>query len=498
MKALWSCLLLAGAAAPQGAPERLVFADRSEIAGDLAGVDPSGALLFRESSSGRTLNVGAEEVWKIAFEGDAAPAVDEKAAEASVRFLAGGGLSGRTLRFEKEEAVLEHPAGVFRVRRSEIRSLHLGAPPGPLPEIKDGTDDVVVREDDKKALTAESGRLASLGEAAVLGGPGGERAFPRASVRQILLRGRAPRGSEAPAGWFAKIAFRNGDKIVGVVRGAPGGKLAFFSSALGAVEVERRHLRSVTFMPSARLSVGNLLVCDQTGVRELDRTGRELWSYQQSAQYAWCARKLENGNVLVANTNFNQVLEIRPTGRTGGAVVWKLDQANYPYDAVRLENGHTLVAEYAMNRVVEYDAKGAAVWQHAIEYPQSVQRLENGHTLVCTSVSVVEINRQNQERWRLNAPGLRPHRATRLENGNTLVVDHQRGRVVEFNAQSAEVWKAPAGLSRPVQAIRLDDGGTLILEQGANRVVEIDPAGQNRRPLPEFRDLRYPQGMTMY
>ena len=191
------------------------------------------------------------------------------------------------------------------------------------------------------------------------------------------------------------------------------------------------------------------------------------------------------------------VIEIRPPGRTGGEVVWRQAQANYPYDATRLDNGNTLVAEYATNRVVEYDARTKQpAWQHAIDYPHAVQRLENGNTLICTSVNVVEVDRQGRERWRLAAPGLRPHRATRLENGNTLVVDHQRGRVSEFNLQSTEVWKQQ-GLSRPVQAIRLDDGGTLILEQGMNRILEVDVGGA-RRPLPGIRDLRYPQGMSIY
>ncbi len=486
--AAWLLLLCA-----QGSPERLVYADRSEMTGQLAGIDPSGALVFRESGSGRLLNVGPEEVWKLDFEGDV-PAPAEKPGEAAVRFLLGGSLSGRSVRFEKDVALIEHPAGLLRARRAELRSILLGPPVGVLPDIKEGAGDVLIREDDKKTLVADVGRLVSLGETAVLAGDGGERVFPRASVRQILLRGG--RAGEAPPGWFAKFAFRNGDKIVGVLRDATPGKLALFSTALGAVEVERRHLRAVTFMPTARLSVGNLLICDQTGVREVDRTGREVWSFQQSAQYAWSARKLENGHVLIANTNFNQVLEVRPTGRTGGTIVWQQDQASYPYDAVRLDTGHTLVAEYTANRVVEYDAKHKVAWEHAIDNPQSVQRLENGNTLICTAMSVVEVGRQNQERWRLAVAGLRPYRATRLENGNTLVVDHQHHRVAEYNAQSVEVWKVQ-GLLRPVQALRMDDGGTLILEQGANRVVEADAAG-NKRPLAEIRDLRYPQGMSMY
>jgi hypothetical protein len=482
--------------AAQDAPDRLVYADRSELRGELSGLDPSGAILFKDVASGRVLNVSPEEVWKLAFEGDGAPAED-KPGEESLRFSLGGGLSGRRVRFEKDEAVIEHPAGLLRARRAEIRVITLLAPSGAMPEIKDGTEDVVVREDDKKNLVAETGRLVSIKETVTLSAGGVERAFPRESVRQILLRGDGARGAEAAAGWFAKVAFRNGDKVVGVLRAAPAGKLSVFSTALGAVELDRKQLRSVTFVPTARLSVGHLLICDQAGVRELDRSGREIWSFQQSAQYAWSARKLENGNVLVANTNFNEVIEIRPTGRTGGEVLWRLQQANYPYDASRLDNGNTLVAEYATNRVVEYDAKTKQpAWQHAIDYPHAAQRLENGNTLICTSASVVEVDRGGKERWRLAAAGLRPHRATRLENGNTLVVDHQRGRVVEYNAKSEQVWEQK-GLSRPVQALRLDDGGTLILEQGMNRVLEVDVAG-TRRPLPGVRDLRYPQGMSMY
>jgi hypothetical protein len=482
-------LLLAGAA--QEPADRLVFADRSELRGGFGGVDPSGALVFRDAASARVLRVSPEDVWKLAFEGDA----DEKAGEESVRLYAGGGLSGRRVRFEKDEALVEHPAGLLRVRRSEIRSITLVPPASALPEIKDGTEDVVIREDDTKRLVAETGRLLAIHDVLLLRSGGAEKSLPRASIRQILLRGDGPK-PEAPAGWFARLAFRNGDKVVGVLRSAGPGKVALYSPALGAVELERRHLRSLTFTPTARLSLGHLLVCDQWGVRELDRQGREIWGYQHNAQYAWSARKLENGNVLVANTNFNQVIEIRPTGRTSGEVVWRLDQANYPYDATRLENGNTLVAEHETKRVVEYDAKLRPVWQHAIDHPQSAQRLENGNTLICTNALVVEVDGKGRERWRLAAGNTRPYRATRLENGNTLVVEHVRGRVIEFNPQSVAVWEADK-LARPVEAIRLDDGGTLILEQGGNRVLEIDAAGV-RRPMPGVRDLRYPQGMSLY
>src|SRR5688500_1912634 len=139
---LWLPVLLAASQDAAG-PDRLIYLDRSESRGELAGLDPSGALLFGDSASGCTLNVSPEEVWELSFEGDAAPA-DEKPGEESIRFSLGGGLSGRRVRFEKDEAVLEHAAGVFRVRRAEVRLLTLAAPAGALPEIKEGAEDVVI------------------------------------------------------------------------------------------------------------------------------------------------------------------------------------------------------------------------------------------------------------------------------------------------------------------------------------------------------------------
>jgi hypothetical protein len=325
---------------------------------------------------------------------------------------------------------------------------------------------------------------------------GEARSYPREAVRHLLLRGAAP-PPEAATGWFAKLVFRNGDRVVGALRSLTAERVGIWSPAFGALDAAKRDVQALSFVPQPRLSIGRLLVCDQAGVRELDRSGRELWSYGANAQYAWSARKLESGNVLVANTNFNQVLEIQPKGRGGGEVVWRLDQANYPYDAIRLENGNTMVAEYAVNRIVEYDARTRApVAQFAVNHPVSLQSLENGSTLVASAAGVVELDRRGNVAWRLVAAGVRPHRASRLENGNTLVVDHLRGQVTEFDASSKRVWSL-SGLQRPVQAIRLEDGNTLILEQGNNRIIEIDPSNP-KKPVLEVKGLQYPQGMSVY
>jgi len=294
-----------------------------------------------------------------------------------------------------------------------------------------------------------------------------------------------------------------GDRWVGVLQSAAGARVRVFSHLFGTVELEKAKIHTLSFIQQAQLTAGNLLITDQSGIHEFDAQQKEIWSFNQAGQGAALARKLRNGNVLVADPNTNSVIEIRPSGRTGGEIVWRIDDLQNPWDVTRLENGNTLVTERYQNRVVEYDAKTReAVWQHPAQYPMSAQRLENGNTLITTMNAVFEVNRENraQEQWRANllrGGTIRPHRAVRLDNGNTLITDIQKGQVVEIDTNSNEVWKA-TNLIHPVQAVRLEDGNTLILEQGAGRVVEVDPANpKDRRELIK-RGLNLPQGMTTY
>ena len=105
-------------------------------------------------------------------------------------------------------------------------------------------------------------------------------------------------------------------------------------------------------------------------------------------------------------------------------------------------------------------------------------------------------DRDWKEVWRADLKGqIRPWRAERLDNGNTLITDHQRGLVVELDPASNEVWRL-AGLGRPVQALRLEDGNTLILEQERGRLVEADPV----RPgliLPRITGLLGASSLTL-
>lgn len=512
-------------AAPDEGGARLYLTDRTDLRGEIAGLDASGMLDVQTGSGPR--RVAVEEILKIQFakEGEA---VRFDGDGERARLFHGGTLSGKIKSCTETGAVVETAAGVFRLRRADIKSLTLGSLSGLPPELRDERKDILVREiervekkEDGKEKTVRQavavyGRLKSIGEKVLFrvmpvkkppaeGAPPDpepapaaeeDREFDRASVKQVYFHHERPPG-ELPAGWFAKILFRNGDKLVGVLRGFDEGRVRVFSHLFGSAEIERKHIHTIAFVQYARMTVGNILICDQNGVHEYDRQGNVLWSYTQNTQYAWSARKLENGNVLVANTNNNQVLELKPVGKSGADIHWQINNSNYPYDAVRLENGNTLVAEYYSNRVVEYDARTQeVVWQcGAVNYPISVQRLDNGRTLICSNHIVAEVDKDGTQQWKAEfKSNVRPWRAQRLENGNTLVTDYQRGQVIEIDAKSNEVWRMD-NLSRPVQAIRLEDGNTLILEQGKNHIIEVDPS---KRFTVIIKNLNTPQGMSTY
>jgi hypothetical protein len=260
-----------------------------------------------------------------------------------------------------------------------------------------------------------------------------------------------------------------------VLESAAPATVRIFSPVLGSVDLPRVGIHSIAFVQHGRAADGNLLVAEASGVREFDRQGRELWRFREGAKMARMARRLENGNVLIVQPQHGAVIEVRPRGKGEGDVVWSLSDVQYPFDAVRMPGGTTVVAEHYGGRVAEYDAGGKILRTFETQTPQALERLDGGRLLVTTTGQVIELDAAWKVAWRANLKGqIRPWRAERLENGNTLIADSQRGLVVEIDPLSNEVWRQ-AGLSRPVQTARLEDGTTLILEEGASRIVEVDP-----------------------
>jgi hypothetical protein len=75
------------------------------------------------------------------------------------------------------------------------------------------------------------------------------------------------------------------------------------------------------------------------------------------------AHLLSNGNVLIADSDNDRIIEVAPTLPAGGTIVWQYGQTgvagtadgllNTPYDAVRLSDGTTVISDYQNARLLQ-------------------------------------------------------------------------------------------------------------------------------------------------
>lgn len=204
---------------------------------------------------------------------------------------------------------------------------------------------------------------------------------------------------------------------------------------------------------------------------------------------------LSNGNVLACRNAYSgpSVVEVTPAGE----VVWEYKNIQAA-SAVRLENGNTLIADSGAPadpfypRVIEVTPKGETVWEYRLpgrgRAPRYAERLKNGNTLITTVRDVVEVDPAGKTIWSFSRGLIYPARATRLDSGNTLIVDagFYGGRVLEVSPNGTVVWaygdgsagSTPGRLVRPAGAWRLESGHTIILDLGAYRWLEVDPEGR--------------------
>lgn len=484
MARYWAAAVAALLAAGQegGGLDRVILYTGEEVRGELVEIRVDGLLVVRQGTLKRSIPI--EEATRIQFE-DKPKIVAEKGERIWHRL--GGVMTGTVESIAEGRVRIRASHGNYSLARAEVRFISLTPTGSWMPGVKDETSDCILRAPAGAKASewrAEAGEVESLDADRVrVGG----KEVPRAEVRVVRFHaGTAP---AAPTGWFARVLFKNGDGLAGTLRRVERTRIHLFSHAAGAVTIEKQAIHSIAFGTAPRMRSGYMMLCDQAGVKELDREGKVVWSYTENVPNSWAARKLPGGNVLIANPGTGQVLEIRPSSATGGEIVLQLDGLNYPSDAQRLENGNTLVAEYQGNRVAEFDGKDRTVkWSAGVPQPTSVERLEDGNTLVCQNQqAVVEYGPKGTEVARWAPPGVSPWRATRLPGGTTLIADMSRHQIVEIDRQGAVVWSwKKDGVSNPYQAVRLDDGNTLILVFRFGHILEVDPQGAEVRKIPGF------------
>jgi HEAT repeat protein len=162
-----------------------------------------------------------------------------------------------------------------------------------------------------------------------------------------------------------------------------------------------------------RLPNGNTFITTQQQIVEVDRTGKEVFTYNNMQHGPiMVAKKLRNGQIcMLTNTG----VYVRTDSR-GKELKRVQVSAMHSFGAGVdfLPRDHVLMPLMNENKVVEYDATGKIVWEAGVTQPCSAHRLPNGNTLVAQQFGqcVIEINRAGKTVWEYKE-NVNPHYASR-------------------------------------------------------------------------------------
>jgi len=160
----------------------------------------------------------------------------------------------------------------------------------------------------------------------------------------------------------------------------------------------------------------NLLFNTGHGVKEVTRNKEVVFSYDSKSEIYACQR-LPNGNTFIGECSSGRLIEVNPDGKIIKTIKLLPDSIDgghaFMRNARKLENGNYLVAHYGLDKVCEYDSLGKLVFEIPIKGgPHSVIRLPNGNTLIACSdhngePKVVEVDRKGITVWELAKSELR-------------------------------------------------------------------------------------------
>ncbi len=211
------------------------------------------------------------------------------------------------------------------------------------------------------------------------------------------------------------------------------GHKVFLVSADGKVEWEYRtgSCNDVWVLPN-----GNVLFNTGRGVKEVTRKKKVVFDYRSECEVYACQR-LRNGNTFIGECNSGRLLEVDPSGKVVREVRLLPEGTDgghaYMRNARKLENGNYLVAHYGDEVVREYDSDGNVLREiPAPGGPHSTARLPNGNTLIaCGDMKkapmLFEVDTSGATVWKVahdELPGISLKFMTgfhRLPNGNTVM-----------------------------------------------------------------------------
>jgi len=209
----------------------------------------------------------------------------------------------------------------------------------------------------------------------------------------------------------------------------------FIVSKDGKIEWEypAPHCNDLWLLPN-----GNLLFNTGRGVKEVTRAKEVVFNYESESGIYACQR-LPNGNTFIGECDSGRLLEVSSAGNILKNVRILKDtlerSSAFMRNARKLDNGNYLVAHYGLDVVREYDSIGNVVREIKSKGgPHSVVRLPNGNTLIACAdheggPKVFEVDNADNIVWEVtNAdfPNTVLYFMTglqRLQNGNTIMTN---------------------------------------------------------------------------
>jgi len=157
------------------------------------------------------------------------------------------------------------------------------------------------------------------------------------------------------------------------------------------------------------LSNGHTFIVGRNQLVEVDKGGKEVYSYNRPAGDIMAAQKLRNRQVAFIT---NQGVYTRMDGNSKELKTVHLSPIQWwgTGGFEILKNDHVLMCHYNNQKVVEYDGDGKVVWEAAFQWPTTAHRLPNGNTVIGSqqSAKLVEVDKtgkvvkEYKEQYRAN------------------------------------------------------------------------------------------------
>jgi hypothetical protein len=210
------------------------------------------------------------------------------------------------------------------------------------------------------------------------------------------------------------------------------------------------------------LQNGDLLFNTGHGVKEVTREKKVIFSYESKSEIYAC-QPLSNGNTFIGECNSGRLLEVSPLGVIVKEIKLLAEGSDgghaYMRNARKLRNGNYLVAHYGEDLVREYNSEGKIIREiSAPGGPHSVIRLPNGNTIIACAdhpggPQLIEVDTAENIGWQIKAdelPGINLKFLTgfqRLPNGNTVITNwlgHENfgkaPHIIEVTPDKKVVW----------------------------------------------------------